>query len=161
MTDERKPAGEPKPVDAHVGARIRLRRQLLGMSQEALGGQIGVTFQQVQKYERGSNRVGASRLVQIACALQVQPGYFFEGIAPDGDGLPAPEDAALIAFLRSREGLALTTAWMRVAEPGLRRKLLEFVQALSTKAAPESGNARREAGRSARSAKAHAASEAP
>ena len=75
----------PNPIDMHVGSRVRMRRILIGMSQEKLGDALGLTFQQVQKYEKGTNRIGASRLQQIAKALDVVPSFFF-------DGMPAPED---------------------------------------------------------------------
>lgn len=81
----------PNPIDVHVGARVRLRRTMLGISQEKLGREIGLTFQQVQKYEKGINRIGASRMVQICRALSAQPAWFFEG-APDMGDLPAVSD---------------------------------------------------------------------
>ncbi|WP_244556825.1 helix-turn-helix domain-containing protein [Fulvimarina manganoxydans] len=71
------------PIDVHVGARVKLRRKRLGMSQERLGATLNVTFQQIQKYERGANRIGASNLYKISCALGVSPAFFFEGIDPD------------------------------------------------------------------------------
>src|SRR5512145_1807794 len=74
--------GKPNPIDVHVGSRVRLRRTLLGMSQEKLGEAIGLTFQQVQKYERGANRIGSSRLFDLARVLDVPVSYFFEDMAP-------------------------------------------------------------------------------
>lgn len=121
----------PKPVDQHVGSRVRLRRQLLGMSQEALGERIGVSFQQVQKYERGTNRVGASRLVKIADALEVTPSYFFEGLASDKDERPKGEDDAITAFLSSREGVSLAAAWVQIEDAETRKSILALVNSLA------------------------------
>ena len=92
---------DPQPVDAYVGARIRLRRNLAGMSQTQLGGRIGVTFQQVQKYERGANRVGASRLMQICAVLEVTPAWLFEGAPgpqPQSSAAARKIDSAITAF---------------------------------------------------------------
>lgn len=123
----------PNPVDVHVGSRVRLRRLLLGMSQEKLGDELGVTFQQVQKYERGANRIGASRLYRVSRVLQVPIGFFFEGLeaAPvagfaDGDQTPLIDD-----FINSPEGVALAAAFARIREPAVRRKLLELARTLS------------------------------
>ncbi len=92
---------DPRPVDAHVGARIRLRRSLAGMSQTQLAGRIGVTFQQVQKYERGTNRIGASRLMQICAVLEVTPAWLFEGAPgpqPQSGAAARKIDSAVTAF---------------------------------------------------------------
>lgn len=86
----------PKPADVHVGSRVRLRRQMLGMSQEKLGERLGITFQQIQKYEKGSNRIGASRLLDIANILKVQTTFFFEGLEQTGD-LSAADSALMRA----------------------------------------------------------------
>ena len=110
----------PNPVDKHVGSRVRMRRMMLGMSQEKLGDALGLTFQQVQKYEKGTNRIGASRLQQISHILQVPVAFFFEG-APtvhptsrhEGMG-DAPSPAYVSDFLATSDGLALTKAFMRI-----------------------------------------------
>jgi transcriptional regulator with XRE-family HTH domain len=99
------------PVDQHVGSRVRMRRMMLGMSQEKLGDALGLTFQQVQKYEKGTNRIGASRLQHISYILQVPVAFFFEG-APSVPGAPqaegtAPSPAYVTAFLATSDGLAL------------------------------------------------------
>ena len=112
----------PNPIDKHVGSRVRMRRMMLGMSQEKLGDALGLTFQQVQKYEKGTNRIGASRLQQIAHILQVPVAFFFEG-APnlhpgDRNGMAeAPSPAYVSDFLATSDGLALTKAFMRIKEP--------------------------------------------
>src|SRR5205814_8205342 len=105
----------PDPIDKYVGSRIRMRRIMLGMSQEKLGGALGLTFQQIQKYEKGTNRVGASRLQQIAEALQDQVSFMFEGApgvstATSGTGEP-PSPAYVAEFLATADGLALTRAF--------------------------------------------------
>lgn len=124
----------PSPVDIHVGARIRMRRLMLELSQEKLADGLGLTFQQVQKYEKGSNRVGASRLQQIAAILQVQPGFFFEG-APLPAGKrsepSAPSSAYVTQFLSTTDGLALAGAFQRIKTPKLRRSVLQLVEDLA------------------------------
>src|ERR1700759_5261585 len=116
----------PNPIDKHVGSRVRMRRMMLGMSQEKLGDALGLTFQQVQKYEKGTNRIGASRLQQIAHILQVPVEFFFEG-APGaqisgrrGDDGDAPSPAYVSDFLATSDGLALTRAFMRIDDAKLR-----------------------------------------
>src|SRR5262249_25765416 len=111
----------PDPVDRHVGSRVRMRRLMLGMSQTELADALGLTFQQVQKYEKGTNRIGASRLLHIAHILQVPLAFLFEG-APRLPGRPrgmaeAPSPAYVADFLATSEGLALTKAFMRIKEP--------------------------------------------
>src|SRR5947209_20304556 len=113
----------PNPTDKHVGARVRMRRMMLGMSQEKLGDSLGLTFQQVQKYEKGTNRIGASRLQQISNILQVPVAFFFEG-APNIEGQSggmseAPSPAYVADFLATSDGLALTKAFMRIEDPKL------------------------------------------
>ncbi|MFD2183983.1 helix-turn-helix domain-containing protein [Rhodoplanes azumiensis] len=124
----------PNPIDKHVGSRVRMRRMMLGMSQEKLGDALSLTFQQVQKYEKGTNRIGASRLQQIAHILQVPVAFFFEG-APDlGDGGPtdglaeAPSPAYISDFLATSDGLALTKAFMRIGDAKLRRRIVDLVE---------------------------------
>jgi transcriptional regulator with XRE-family HTH domain len=123
----------PNPTDKHVGARVRMRRMMLGMSQEKLGDALGLTFQQVQKYEKGANRIGASRLQQIAHILQVPVSFFFDG-APNVSGQPseglteAPSPAYVSDFLATSDGLALTKAFMRIKDPKLRRRIVDLVE---------------------------------
>ncbi|HKM88538.1 MAG TPA: helix-turn-helix transcriptional regulator [Xanthobacteraceae bacterium] len=127
----------PNPVDRHVGSRVRMRRMMLGMSQEKLGKALGLTFQQVQKYEKGTNRIGASRLQQISQILQVQVSFFFEG-APtvaigtriEGMG-EAPSPAYVSDFLATSDGLALTKAFMRITDPKLRRRIVDLVEQIA------------------------------
>jgi len=128
----------PNPIDKHVGSRIRMQRLLLHMSQQALAGELGLTFQQVQKYEKGANRVGASRLQQIASALKVTPAFFFEGIPAGPDekrhGAREPMPEFISDFLASADGLALVKAFMRIADAKLRRSLVTFVEEIRPEA---------------------------
>jgi transcriptional regulator with XRE-family HTH domain len=117
----------PNPVDKHVGSRIRMRRMMLGMSQERLADGLGITFQQVQKYESGRNRVGASRLQHISQILQVPVSFFFEG-APHGD---TPSPAYEAKFLATVDGIALIKAFMRIKQPTLRRRIVELVECIA------------------------------
>src|SRR5437762_8376684 len=114
----------PNPIDRHVGSRVRMRRMMLAMSQEKLGDALGLTFQQVQKYEKGTNRIGASRLQQISHILQVPVSFFFDGAPTSGPDADAAEKslspAFLSEFLATSEGLALTKAFVRIKEPKLR-----------------------------------------
>ncbi len=119
----------PNPIDKHVGSRVRMRRMMLNMSQEKLGDALGLTFQQVQKYEKGTNRIGASRLQQISTILQVPVSFFFEG-APDlvisSSALSeAPSPAYVSDFLATSDGLALTKSFMRIKDAKLRRRIVE------------------------------------
>ncbi len=124
----------PNPVDIHVGTRVRLRRQILKMSQEKLGDSLGVTFQQVQKYERGSNRVGASRLWKMSQVLEVPVAFFFEGL---GDMMPnmdfAENDQMPIVydFINSTDGVALATAVSKIKNKAVRRQILELARSLA------------------------------
>ncbi len=125
----------PNPIDKHVGSRVRMRRMMLEMSQEKLGDALGLTFQQVQKYEKGTNRIGASRLQQISHILQVPVAFFFEG-APilhgQGAGMKdAPSPAYVADFLATSDGLALTKAFMRIKDPKLRRRIVDLVEAIT------------------------------
>lgn len=126
------------PVDEHVGSRVRLRRMLLGMSQEKLGESLGLTFQQVQKYEKGTNRIGASRLYELSRILGVSVQYFFDDLAGQASEQRAPTgfaerngDALLLEFLNSREGIELNRAFLRIDEPKSRRAILELVRSLA------------------------------
>jgi transcriptional regulator with XRE-family HTH domain len=135
MTD-RENKKKPNPTDVHVGSRIRLRRNMLGMSQERLGETLGITFQQIQKYEKGTNRVGASRLRAISEVLGVPISFLFED-APGADTAPArglaeDQSAGLaIDFCTSAEGLQLNRAFVRIADTKVRRKVIELVKALA------------------------------
>jgi transcriptional regulator with XRE-family HTH domain len=122
----------PNPVDKHVGGRVRMRRMILGMSQEKLGDALGLTFQQVQKYEKGTNRIGASRLHHIADILKVPVAFFFER-APGqtkvkGD---APSPAYVSDFLTTPDGLALTKAFMQIKNAKLRRSIVILVREIA------------------------------
>ena len=128
----------PNPIDKHVGSRVRMRRMMLGMSQEKLGNSLGLTFQQVQKYEKGTNRIGASRLQQISLILQVPVSFFFEG-APTVGNLPrtdgmseAPSPAYVSDFLATSDGLALTKAFMRISDSKLRRRIVDLVEQIAS-----------------------------
>ena len=125
----------PNPIDRHVGSRVRMRRMMLAMSQTDLGDALGLTFQQVQKYEKGTNRVGASRLQHISHVLQVPVAFFFEG-APHQPGQPkglgeAPSPAYVFDFLATSDGLALTKAFMRIKESKLRRRIVDLVEEIA------------------------------
>jgi transcriptional regulator with XRE-family HTH domain len=125
----------PNPIDKHVGSRVRMRRMMLSMSQEKLGGALGLTFQQVQKYEKGTNRIGASRLQQISHILQVPVAFFFEGAPtfhPQADGMAdAPSPTYVSDFLATSDGLALTKAFMEIKEPKLRRRIVDLVEEIA------------------------------
>jgi transcriptional regulator with XRE-family HTH domain len=127
----------PNPIDKHVGSRVRMRRMMLGMSQEKLGDALALTFQQVQKYEKGTNRIGASRLQQISHILQVPVAFFFEGAPHLADGLAteamesAPSPSYVSDFLATSDGLSLTKAFMRIPDPKLRRRIVDLVQQIA------------------------------
>jgi len=125
----------PNPIDKHVGSRVRMRRMMLGMSQEKLGDALGLTFQQVQKYEKGTNRIGASRLQQISLILQVPVAFFFEGAPPPPGGPPgfaeAPSPAYVTDFLATNDGLSLVKAFMRIPNAKLRRRVVELVEEMA------------------------------
>ena len=125
----------PNPIDKHVGSRVRMRRKMLAMSQERLGAALGLTFQQVQKYERGANRMGASRLQQISHTLQVPVAFFFEGApnasAPHGSNGSALSVAQIDDFISDSDGLRLIGAFMRIDNAAMRRRILMFVQEIA------------------------------
>ena len=132
----------PNPIDRHVGSRVRMRRMLAGVSQEKLGDALGLTFQQVQKYEKGSNRISASRLQQIAKMLDVPVSFFFDG-APTGDmptgGFSDAASSAYVSdFMSSSEGVQLTKAFVRIKSPKVRRRIIDLVESLAEE---DSGNA--------------------
>ena len=125
---------KPNPIDIHVGSRVRLRRTMLGQSQEKLGNALGITFQQIQKYEKGANRIGASRLQQIANVLTVPVAFFFED-APSGTqavtGMAEENSTTYVVdFLSSSEGLQLNRAFVKISDPKVRRKIVDLVKSL-------------------------------
>ncbi len=134
--DQKDNKKKPNPTDIHVGSRIRLRRNMLSMSQEKLGEHLGITFQQIQKYEKGTNRVGASRLQAIASILGVPVAFFFEDVP--GQEAPAggfAEDAganSAVEFCTSAEGLQLNRAFIKISDIKVRRKIIELVKTLSS-----------------------------
>jgi transcriptional regulator with XRE-family HTH domain len=139
---ERPGAGTKRPnsMDAHVGSRVRLRRMMMGMSQEKLGEQMGLTFQQIQKYERGINRVSASRLYELARVLGVAVQFFFEEVQLGQDAVVQPgfaesqAESTIIEFLGSRDGLELNRAFVRIRDPRVRRSIVDLVRALAGEA---------------------------
>ena len=133
---------KPNPIDIHVGSRVRLRRTMLGMSQEKLGEALGITFQQIQKYEKGTNRVGASRLQNISTILNVPVSFFFEDAPGDSAGAQSGMAEAnssnyVVDFLSSSEGLQLNRAFVKISDPKVRRKLVDLVKALAVESESE------------------------
>jgi len=140
----RMPSGKPNPVDVHVGGRVRLRRTLLGMSQEKLGEAIGLTFQQVQKYERGANRIGASRLWDLSRVLECQISFFFEemnestasssprNLNVESPDIEPPENDPMA----KRETLELVRAYYRIKDYHVRRRIYELAKSLATTEGP-------------------------
>lgn len=122
--------GEPDPVDIHVGSRARLRRTLLGFSQEKLARAIGVSFQQLQKYERGTNRISASRLFKAAGVLGVKVEWFFEA-APKANSHPPPKEAEPENPMASPEAVKLVRAYNGIQDPRVRRRVLAMVRIMS------------------------------
>ena len=129
-------ASNPNPVDIHVGGRIRLRRTLLGMSQEKLGKAIGLTFQQVQKYERGTNRVGSSRLFQLAKVLNVPVSFFFDDMPHEVSGggpvLAEPGKPFEHNPFTKRETLELVRAYHKIGDRSVRKRVFELVKAIAS-----------------------------
>lgn len=131
--------GKPNPVDVHVGSRVRLRRTLLGMSQEKLGEAIGLTFQQVQKYERGANRIGASRLFNLSQVLDVPVSFFFDDMPREAADAPVlgeeDDEERVVEFepdpMAKRETLELVRAYYRITDPGVRKRLFELTKAVA------------------------------
>jgi len=127
----------PNPIDVHVGSRIRLRRNMLGISQEKLGESLGVTFQQIQKYEKGTNRVGASRLQAISSILNAPVAFFFEGgpgSEPENDKGGFAEDSQtsyVVDFLSTADGLQLNRAFVKISDPKVRRRIVDLVKSLA------------------------------
>ena len=139
VENDEKGSRRPNPIDVHVGSRVRLRRMLLGISQEKLGERLGLTFQQVQKYEKGVNRIGASRLFDLSTVLAVPISFFYED-APAAEARVQPipgfaeaqssADSSILEFLSTREGLELNKAFSRIQDVKTRRAILELVRAL-------------------------------
>jgi transcriptional regulator with XRE-family HTH domain len=130
--DESPAEDGPHPVDRHVGLRIRMRRKELNMSQEKLAESLGLTFQQVQKYERAANRVSASKLFEIARALNTTVAYFYEGLGEDPDATDRPLiNLTAQAFMLTPEGAELAAIFPRLPRARVRRKVVELVRALA------------------------------
>jgi transcriptional regulator with XRE-family HTH domain len=132
----------PNPMDIHVGSRVRMRRMVLNMSQEKLGESLGLTFQQVQKYEKGMNRIGASRLYDLARVLGVTVSFFFQDAPTEAlNGGHAtgfaerPADDYVSGFLATREGVELNRAFQRISDVRVRRSVIELCRALAGEAA--------------------------
>ena len=124
---------QANPIDIQVGNRVRIRRMLIGMSQERLGDLLGLTFQQVQKYEKGVNRIGAGRLFEVARILNVPIDFFYEGLSGAGDqpGVRENESAPVMEFVSSGEGLQLSLAFMKIKEAKVRKRVLDLVKSLA------------------------------
>jgi transcriptional regulator with XRE-family HTH domain len=137
----------PNPIDIHVGKRVRLRRTLLGMSQEKLGKAIKLTFQQVQKYERGTNRIGSSRLYQLSQVLDIPVSYFFDDLPTEisGQKTPGLADIKIASFdgdpLVKRETLELVRTYYRITDPSVRKRVFELVKTVAKPAAINKGGA--------------------
>tara|TARA_E500000318_G_scaffold96826_1_gene97349 strand:+ start:386 stop:880 length:495 start_codon:yes stop_codon:yes gene_type:complete len=139
-------SGKPNPVDIHVGARVRLRRTLLGLSQEKLGEAIGLTFQQVQKYERGANRVGASRLYDLSRVLEVPVSFFFDDMPDEISSKSVHERREMSESpdpfdndpMNRRETLELVRAYYRITDPNQRKKIFELVKSMGALQAADS-----------------------
>jgi transcriptional regulator with XRE-family HTH domain len=142
----------PNPIDRHVGSRVRMRRILLGMSQEKLGDALGLTFQQIQKYEKGTNRIGASRLQQISTTLNVPPAFFFDGAPLNYDvigggrgelaGAADANSSFVFDFIATTEGLNLNKAFARIQDPKVRKRIIDLVTSLAGEEAPAGGKTR-------------------
>jgi transcriptional regulator with XRE-family HTH domain len=121
----------PNKIDAHIGQRIRMRRNELGLSQEKLGDALGVSFQQVQKYEKGINRVGGSRMHQMSTALACTPVYFFEGLGRD----TAPSADIVQEIVATKHGMRLFKAFASIADAGVQQRLVDLAESLAGKPA--------------------------
>ncbi len=147
-SDDRSNSRRASPIDKHVGERVRMRRMLLGMSQERLGEQLGLTFQQVQKYEKGVNRIGASRLFDLAQVLGVPIQYFYDSMSAAVSGhlsapgfADKPGETYVADFLSSRDSVELNKAFARITDPRIRRSIVDMVRSIAgeeaTTPAPE------------------------
>jgi transcriptional regulator with XRE-family HTH domain len=143
MSDKTDDSRSPNPIDVHVGRRVRQRRKALGVTQERLAADLGLTFQQVQKYERGANRISASKLYEIAASLSAPVAYFFDGLADpatakEGDGIAQPASEQFVnAFLMSAEGLELAELFTQIKRARLRRRVVDLVRAMAEDEAEE------------------------
>lgn len=132
MSDQSDNERHPNPVDLHVGARIRMRRRILGVSQERLAEGLGLTFQQIQKYERGANRVSASKLYEIAKSLQSPVDYFFEGLAGAWEsGMAESGGSFAHDLLATPEGLELASLFPKIGRQKVRRRIVELVRSMA------------------------------
>jgi len=133
LSEMRVPKKQANPIDIQVGNRVRIRRMLIGMSQERLGDLLGLTFQQVQKYEKGVNRIGAGRLFEVARILNVPIDFFYEGLSGAGDqpGARENESAPVMEFVSSGEGLQLSLAFMKIKDAKVRKRFLDLVKSLA------------------------------
>ena len=136
------PKKQANPIDIQVGNRVRIRRMLIGMSQEKLGDLLGLTFQQVQKYEKGVNRIGAGRLFEVAQILGVPIDFFYEGVGAtreERSGVSESESAPpVMEFVSSGEGLQLSLAFMKIKDPKVRKRVLDLVKSLAQEETGES-----------------------
>ncbi len=139
---------QPHPVDVHIGSRVKLRRVLAGMSQEKLGDMLGLTFQQIQKYEKGTNRISASRLYRISEIFNVPVQFFFEDLpaaaqTPNGHGgqalntPPSGDKANILGFMATHEGTSLGTSYLSIPSKSVRRSVLELIKSLGQTPAEE------------------------
>ena len=141
LTNRAEKDSRPNPIDVHVGSRVRLRRTLMGMSQERLGEALGLTFQQVQKYERGVHRVGASRLYDLARILDVPISFFYDDMPESVSGVRSPsrvptgfadqQDAFGDDLLGKRETLELVRAYYRITDGSVRKRMFELIKSLT------------------------------
>jgi len=135
------PKKQANPIDAQVGNRVRIRRMLIGMSQERLGDLLGLTFQQVQKYEKGVNRIGAGRLFEVSRILGVPIDFFYEGVSAPGTDKPGFTETGgappVMEFVSSGEGLQLSLAFMKIKDPKVRKRVLDLVKSLAEEDAGE------------------------
>ena len=122
---------QANPIDIQVGNRVRIRRMLIGMSQERLGDLLGLTFQQVQKYEKGVNRIGAGRLFEVSRILNVPVDFFYEGVNEGAPGSPESDGAPVMDFVSSGEGLQLSLAFMKIKDAKVRKRVLDLVKSLA------------------------------
>jgi transcriptional regulator with XRE-family HTH domain len=127
------PKKQANPIDIQVGNRVRIRRMLIGMSQERLGDLLGLTFQQVQKYEKGVNRIGAGRLFEVSRILNVPIDFFYEGVNTllGQPGASEPDGAPVMEFVSSGEGLQLSLAFMKIKDAKVRKRVLDLVKSLA------------------------------
>jgi transcriptional regulator with XRE-family HTH domain len=134
------PKKQANPVDVQVGNRVRIRRMLIGMSQEKLGEMLGLTFQQVQKYEKGVNRIGAGRLYDVSRILGVPIDYFYEGIHAQPPGVAEDGAPPVMEFVSSGEGLQLSLAFMKIKDGKVRKRVLDLVKSLAEEEAEKAAS---------------------